>query len=284
MGITNTDIHIIEDDFVKENSSTYNLSILIGMDRFSYAIIDGQNLLTLKSYKLSSDLKSEKELHTALQDIFIEDKILKLPFGKTTVGLTNNQSTLVPNNFFQKEATNTYLRNQISSLAKQQVFIDDIKNVKAKNVYAYNQEIYFLVKGYLPNAHFCHSSTATLQGFLSLSQNTKKIYVNVKGDHLQIAFLDGKELVFYNAFSFEDEQNFIYHIVLIYNQFNLSTESVPTVLSGQITQDSKSYRILYRYINHIEFSDAPFSIRFGKKYQDIPTHFYFDLFSLGLCE
>lgn len=256
------------------------------MGRFSYAIMDGQKqLLMLKSYTLDNDLSNEKQLHTALQNIFIEDEILKLSFEKTTVGLFNNQSTLVPNKFYQKEATNTYLRNQISSLAKQYIFVDDLKNIDAKNVYAYNEEIYFLIKGYLPHAHFCHSGTATLQGFLSLSQkNTKKIYVNVKENFLQIALLEGKELVFYNAFPFEDDQTFIYHIMLIYNQFNLPTESVPTFLSGQITTESKLYRILYRYVNHVEFSALPFAIHFGKKYHDTPTHFYFDLFSLGLCE
>ncbi len=257
------------------------------MDRFSYAILDDENhLLALKSYLINADLTASKKLHPALQDIFIEDEILKLPFQKKTVGFINNKCTFVPYKFYQPEEVDTYLSKQVDSLESDQIFVDDVEMMKAKNVYAFDQEVYFLVKGYLPNARFIHNSTSVLQGFVSNQNSTsgKKIYVNVKGDHLQIVLLENQELIFSNSFAFQNEQDFIYHVMLVYNQFNLSTEFNPVVLSGQITKDSKIYRMLFRYINKIQFSKAPSAIQLGGAYHGIPTHFFFDLFSLGLCE
>ncbi len=257
------------------------------MDRFSYAILDDENhLVALKSYLINADLKASKKLHPALQEIFIEDEVLKLPFQKKTVGFINNKITFVPNKFYQSEEVDTYLSKQARSIESDQVFVDDVEIMKAKNVYAFDQEVYFLVKGYLPNARFIHNATSVLQGFFS-NQNDisgKKVYVNVKGDHMQIALLNNQELVFYNSFAFQNEQDFIYHVMLVYNQFGLSIESNPVVLSGQITKDSKIYRMLFRYINKIQFSAAPSGIQLGANYQGIPSHFFFDLFSLGLCE
>ncbi|MFK8008338.1 MAG: DUF3822 family protein [Saprospiraceae bacterium] len=285
MGIINT--NIIEDSFAKKDASKYNLSILIGMDRFSYAILDDENhLLALKSYLINADLKASKKLHPALQDLFIEDDVLKLPFQKKTVGFINNKTTFVPNKFFQEKEVDTYLSKQVGSLEADQIFVDEVELMGAKNVYAFDQEVYFLVKGYLPNARFIHNATSVLQGF-SFNQNNssgKKVYVNVKGDHLQIALFDNQEMVFYNSFAFQNEQDFIYQVMLVFNQFRLSTDSNPVILSGQITKDSKIYRMLFRYINKIQFSKAPSAIQLGGNYHGIPTHFFFDLFSLGLCE
>ena len=285
MGIINT--NITEDNFVKKDSSSYNLSILIGMDRFSYAIIDSEkHLLALKSYLLKADITSAQPLQPALQEIFLEDKILKLSFNNTTVGLINNKSTLIPDKLFEPEETRVYLQNQVASLDNHQVFVDRVSDVAAKNIYAFDQEIFYLVKGYLPNAKFFHSSTSMLNGILS-NQNgdvSKKVFINVKEDHLQIALVGGKELIFFNSFAYKDDKDFIYHVMLVFKQFDLDVENIPVFLSGQITDESKLYRMIYRYINQIQFSKAPSSINFGKNSKGIPPHFYFDLFSLDLCE
>lgn len=257
------------------------------MDRFSYAVMDDENhLLALKSYLINADLTASKKLHPALQEIFSEDEILKLPFQKKTVGFINNKCTFVPNKFYQQEQVDTYLSKQVGSIDADQIFVDEVEMMDAKNVYAFDQEIYFLVKGYIPNARFFHNATSVLQGFVSNQNSTsgKKVYVNVKGDHIQIALLENQELIFSNSFAFQNEQDFIYHVMLVFDQFGLSPELNSVVLSGQITKDSKIYRMLFRYINKIQFSKAPSAIQLGGSYEGIPTHFFFDLFSLGLCE
>jgi hypothetical protein len=257
------------------------------MDRFSYAVMDDENhLLALKSYLINADLTASKKLHPSLQEIFSEDEILKLPFQKKTVGFINNKCTFVPNKFYQQEQVDTYLSKQVGSIDADQIFVDEVEMMDAKNVYAFDQEIYFLVKGYIPNARFFHNATSVLQGFISNQNSTsgKKVYVNVKGDHIQIALLENQELIFSNSFAFQNEQDFIYHVMLVFDQFGLSPELNPVVLSGQITKDSKIYRMLFRYINKIQFSKAPSAIQLGGSYEGIPTHFFFDLFSLGLCE
>lgn len=257
------------------------------MDRFSYAILNDQNhLLVLKSYLINADLKASRKLYPALENIFSEDELLKLNFKEKKVGFINNKNTFIPNKLFQAEEVDTYLANQVGNITTDQVFVDDLLNMEAKNIYAFDQEVYFLVKGLLPNAKFIHNATSVLSGFLNqqTAESAKKVYVNVKGDHLQIALFDNKEVIFYNSFDFHNEQDFLYHVMLVFNQFGLSPGDNPVILSGQITKDSQIYRMLFRYINIIEFSNTPTGIQFGNKYQGTPTHFFFDLFSLGLCE
>jgi len=285
LGIINT--NIVEDSFIKNDTSKYNLSMLICMDRFSYVILDNENhLLALKSYLINANQKAPRKLDSVLQEIFLDDEVLKLPFQKKTVGFINNKTTFVPNKLFAVEEVDTYLINQVSSLENDQVFVDELELMDAKNVYSFDQNIYFLPKSYLPNARFVHNATSVVKGFsFNQNENTgKKVCINVKESHLQIALFDNQELIFYNSFAFQNEQDFIYHVMLVFNQFGLNVDSNSVILSGQITKDSKIYRMLFRYINQIQFSKAPSAIQLGGNYHGIPTHFFFDLFSLGLCE
>ncbi|MEM6966624.1 MAG: DUF3822 family protein [Bacteroidota bacterium] len=284
MGIVNTDI--VEDNFAKRNSSSYDLSILVGMDRFSYVIVNGdKQLLALKSYLLNADLDTSQPLQPALQAIFLEDKKLKLSYRNTYVGVVNSQSTFVPNRFFQAADASVYLKNQCTTSEEHQIFIDELQAVDAKNVYTFDREVFYLVKGFLPSARFFHNTTSLLQGFMKNQNgnNEKNVYVNVKGDHLQIALLEGKNLIFFNAYSYQTEHDFIYHVMLIYDQFNLSPENTPIYVSGQLTKDSKLFRIMYRFIKDVSLLKIPTTVFFGKNAEGIPPHFYFDLFSLELC-
>lgn len=256
------------------------------MDRFSYAILNGEKkLLALKSYLLNADLDASQPLQPALQEIFLEDNILKLSFQNIYVGVVNNKSTFVPNRFFQASDSTTYLKNQFSTLEEHQIFIDELEGVDAKNIYAFEQEVIYLVKGFLPSAKFFHNTTSVLYGFMKNQNgsNEKNVYVNVKGDHLQIALLEGKNLIFFNSYPYQTEHDFIYHVMLIYNQFKLSPESTTAHVSGQITEDSKLFRIIYRFIKDVKLLKIPSTVYFGKNAEGIPPHFYFDLFSLELC-
>jgi len=49
-------------------------------------------------------------------------------------------------------------------------------------------------------------------------------------------------------------------------------------------EDSEIYHLLYRYIRHLKIIELPQSIQFGEAVTKQNPHFFFDLFSLHLCE
>ena len=284
MGIIATDI--IEDNFVKKNTPSYNLSVLLGADRFSYAITGGDNsLLALKSYTFEGG-KNQAHLHKAVQDIFIEDSTLSLPYNKVNVGLSNHVTTLVPNHLFEEEKASTYLEAQTDQLNGKIIQTNPMVSLGAKNVYAFEKEVLMLVKGYLPKANFFHSSSAFIEGALRTAplEGTSKIYLNVYSNIIQIVLMNGSQLVFSNNFSFLSAKDLLYYVMLIFDQFKLSSDKIPVVLSGHIIKDSEIYRTLYKYIQTIEFNNTFPSISLGKNFGATSPHFFFDLFSLRLCE
>jgi len=278
--------NIIERNFYAKNTSLYNLSVLIGADRFSYAITSNDNqLLALKSFTFETD-KNQGSFQKEIQDIFIEDTTLSRPYNKIRVGLSNQVTTLVPDQLFDADKTNVYLEAQTDQLIRKTIQTNPIASLGAKNIYAYDKEALMLVKGYLPNAQFFHASSALIEGALRSGPNegSSKIYLNIHSNIVQIVLMNGSKLIFSNNFSFLSEKDLLYYVMLVFDQFKLSPKEVTISLSGHVIKDSEIYKSLYKYIQTLEFNNTSPSISFGENFQGTPPHFFFDLFSLSLCE
>jgi hypothetical protein len=53
-------------------------------------------------------------------------------------------------------------------------------------------------------------------------------------------------------------------------------------LAGQILENSEIYKSLYRYVRNIAFITPPAGIQLNASFKNVPTHYYFNLFSLKL--
>jgi len=278
---------IIEDDFIKRSTSSYDLSILVGMDSFFYIVNDGQqNVLVLKSYQFDDRVDSFEALKQPFQKIFLEDKLLQMPFLRTKVAFINNKSTLVPSRLFDDKGKEAYLEHLLRLADDDVVQVDDLPILDTKNVYAVNKPVLNIARSYFPNATFFHSFSALLLGYMKLTehQSGHNIFLNIKGNLQQITVFENNKLLFSNAFEFKNSKDFIYYVMLIYDQFNLKAESTPLTISGLIVENSEIYRLLYRYVRHINLVSTPSYLRFANKINAVPKYFYFDLFSLKLCE
>ena len=103
---------------------------------------------------------------------------------------------------------------------------------------------------------------------------------HVKGRFFQAILLKDGNLMFINTFQFQSSKDFIYYVLLLFDQFDLKQEEVNLMLSGQLIKDSEIYRLLFRYIKKVNFIQHPSFISFGPKMKTKPSYYYFDIFSL----
>ena len=276
-------LDVIEDSFIRKNSNLYDLSALIGADRFSFLVLDNnQNVIVLRSYTFEEN----KDIKTFLRKTYHQDDILKLNFASVKVAVTNSKHTLVPAKFFAKEDLAIYLKNVVDLLPTDNVDHDDLNDIDAKNIFAINQEIKELILEFFNNTKLFHGSTAFIRGTLALSKNQSghQMYINVLNRKLNIVLFEDGKLLFNNSFSFQNVRDFVYYVMLVLDQFKVDPETVPVFLSGQIMRESEIFKLLYRYIKNVDFLEAPDKLRFRSKYEALNAYKFFDLFSLQLCE
>ncbi len=285
MGTVN--FEIVESNFVKKYTDTYDLSILVGMDRFSFLVSDPQqNILLLRSYAFASGITGLDKLSDSLKEIYISDELLKQSYQTVRIGILDQRSTLVPSDLFDPEQKEVYLKNVVENIEDDTINFDALKPLGMVNLYATNTDFINQLYGYFPNAKINNAGSSLILGHRKIAENRtgRQICLNVRQGLLQISLFDNKELLFYNSFIYESSQDFIYYVMLVFDQFQLKPEGNTVHISGQIVQDSEIYHLLFRYIRHLEMMPIPDYYKLGAKGSKMEDYQYFDLFSLKLCE
>lgn len=282
MGIS---IDIYEESFVKNALPSYNLSALIGADRFSFLGYDQEQYQVqfLKSYAFHS--KEKEKTKSLIHQVYNQDTLLKSNFNKAALAINNSKSTLVPNRFFDESQIETYLGKLVDLSQNDVLLINDLPHLDAKNIFALDKGLKTIIEGYFPNAQILHASTLLISGAKELSKHRSghQVYLNVYDSSLQIVLMEDQELLFCNSYEFKTADDFIYFTLLAFDQFKLKPEAIPLYLSGQITDDSSIYKLMYRYIRHIHFIQLPNFLHFGPRVKNQTSHHYFNLYCSKLC-
>ncbi|HMQ46042.1 MAG TPA: DUF3822 family protein [Saprospiraceae bacterium] len=276
---------IIEDNFSQRNTLSYELSILIGVDSFDYVITDvGHQILALTS--TAFDPAKATLLDQIKQELEQQHPLLKNRYKNVKVACANEKMTLIPSRLYNDAERITYLSQTITLKAEDEIRVNDLPVLQAKNVFAIPIAVTELVQQHFSGARIFHLCSALLTGFrqsITPSERQFRVLVHLKGDLLYITLFDHAHLFYCNSFSYKSAKDFLYYILLVFKQFDLNPEEIPLWVSGRLVPDSEIYRLLYRYIRHLHFVRLPAFYQAGPKLSEEPAHFYFDLLSINLC-
>ncbi len=284
MGIEKYDI--IDRSYSNANSSSYNLSILVGLDRFIYSITDAENnLLVLKS-KLFESKDNYIEQKKNIKQTIEEDERLTLIYAKVVVAQFDKNTTLVPTDYFDEKNLEGYFRTVLYGNNPSLIQADSIPELKTHHVYELNKEIVNHLLTYYPQATLIHLNTALLNYLSQLngSKGGTNIFINTIAYTMSVfVFTDG-ELIMVNSYEFKSTKDYLYFVMLIFNQLGLEKSTTTIHLGGEMAKSSQIVSLLGKYYSKIEFMDRPVYMKWPNQFLNTPDHYFIDLFSLTLCE
>lgn len=261
--------------FTKNNLAAYNLFILIGMNRFSYVLRDatGGNLYL----KADLPIEMDRDIGEQLKKI---ETIDGLRYSKVKIAIISSSLSVVPMRLFDKNEAATYLSTFTSpDTIAQQLIIDEIPAIESQLVSTVSEKLSNSLLQYFPNAELKNHLTSLIS-YLHLFQKKDAgfvLFAHIYQQQLQLILFRGKTFIYCNSFNFENADDFIYYLMLIYNQFSLSTDTIPTFLSGAIEEGDLYYNAAYRFIGNLFFITNKDSI-FPKKLQ---THRLFGVLAVN---
>ncbi len=270
-------------DFKKSLSHEYRLSLKLGVNGISYLIVDGMGkALSFKQYLISDGEK----LSQSFKSFFTSENRLLLNYKSILIALDSNRFTLIPNRLFKEKDRTLYLNTSGNSEYKKEfVGQNKIAFNQSHIIFGWDDELIGLLKNYFPSGRLYHSVTAMLHGWKKQSEikEGKKVYIHVENTYFTIAFFEESELIFINRFHFKTAADFLYYVLMVFDQFELKPESTPVILSGELVENSEIYKKLYRYIRHIGFIPNIGYYEFGEAFSNLTHYHHFDLYSLKLC-
>jgi len=275
---------LLDQKFSKDATSTYDLSLLTGGNHFSYVVTSPQQqVLLLRNYVIKKG--HEQDFRFQIQALLKQDENLRQAYRTSRFGVFNEVFSLIPQRLFQVEKQSSYLSHLTNHSIGSTAF-DELQHLSAVNVYGVLPESARVKKDLFPDARQIHGISGLLSAYQRLADSGQahQVFLNVYYDQFQIFVYQSGQLQFANAFEFQTAKDFIYFTMLVFDQFKLKPETVPLYLSGTLVENSEIYHLIYRYVRHIHFLGPPSMIQLESKWDHLPRHFYFDLFSLRLCE
>ncbi len=257
------------------------------LDYLAYCIIDEkQNKYLYFGLHPFEKIYNFYFLQNVLRTKFLEEELLNKPFGKIKIGISNNRSTLVPNSLFDNNNVADLLKFNHSIASNEKVLTDDIPSIGSKNVWSIDGEIIDLLTTQFSSPLICHSSTPLVESLINenKAQHEAKLFVNVHLNIIELVYIDKGKLLLYNSSSFTTQEDFIYHILFTCEQLDIKPDTIKLILLGEIEKTSPIFEIIYKYIRNVSFGKRPMAYLYSSTFAKAPEHFYYNSFSLNVCE
>ena len=275
------------DELVDVNQSKlYYLFLQVGLDSMAYCIVDSRNnkYLAMETYTFQN-IYNYSLLAENIKIVVGKHPLLSKSFSKVHVALVNNKSTLIPDPLFESDTQKDYVKFNFTLEDDERIAMDTLKTLNAKNLFALPKSLEQVLLKLFPNLLITHHSTSLVENLITnyKNQQDKKIIVHVQLSHFEITVLEGQSLIFYNSFRHQTSEDFIYYLLFVCEQLKLNPENMELILIGEVERNSAIYSILHKYVRHIKFDSRNDNVEFSYKFNDIPRHFYYNLFSQYRC-
>jgi len=274
--------------FNKEATYKYKLSIQLSLDGFSFCVLD-----TSSNRYIAFELYSFHKVHNSqllcekIDELIKQIGWLRKSFKSVKIIYVNQKSTLVPFPLFEEKEKKLYLSISHKIEDDEDILHDKLNNLDAYNLYTIPQCLKKKLKELFPAAQVLHFSSSLIENLLikyKYQDTERKVYVHVQSGCFEMIIMKGKELIFYNSFKYEACEDFVYYILFVFEQLKVNPEIANVSLLGEIEKDSTLYQVLYKYIRNISFEERNDTFQYSYVFDEIPPHFYYNLFNLNLCE
>lgn len=272
----------------KKYSEIFELSIQFSLDGFSFCIYDNENnkLIALESYAFQ-ELDDYRQLSSEINDLVSDKALLRRSYKKTNIIFESPKSTLIPFPLFDKSEIHSYLQFNHKVEDWENIRFDKLINLEAYNIFTFPECINKTIKENFASANISNFSSSLIESLLIKYKNQNlenKVFVNLRSNIFDIIIIDGTKLKLFNSFRFRTKEDFAYFLLFVLEQLKLNPEEIELIFTGAIEKSSNLYEIIYKYIRNIDFIERNDLFRYSYVFDNIPSHFYYNLININLCE
>ena len=272
----------------KADSEKYKLSIQFSLDSFTFCIFDEKTNKFLSIESITIENPNRVDIFCSLiKQFFSAHSWLNLKFKSTNIIYETRKSTLIPSPLFDETEKDTYSDFNFTHEEDHCVYYDKLTSLDAFNLYAVPVQLKNTLSELFPDHNLLSHSGSLIECLLILYKNLpvqKRVFVNVRNSYLDIAITEGKKLLYFNSFTYKTKEDFIYYVIFVLEQLDLNPEEIELVFSGFIDKNTELFDIAYKYVRNIQFPKLTNTFRYSYIFNDIPSHYYFNLLNITLCE
>lgn len=269
-------------DYQLTNHESQHLALLMKGHNFFVAISNPSDKSLLHLEKWTLDPRKYPDLTNGVLDqLFRSQPILQQTYQSHTIGCWSPWFTFVPDAFANGDY-NAFLGWQLGDAVDHPMVQTAIPEVEAQLEYGIEPGVLEWATKHFGEESVTHAAKPLIAYFSRLNafNGKTKVYAYVTDRLLEIIVFDKNRFHLYNAYSFQQPEDFLYFVTLVFDQLQLDPEEDLLVLSGELAQDSRLYALLYRYFRNLQFTAKPEDVKLAPGLEGLDNHFYLHVMTL----
>jgi len=287
-------ISLMDETFNPENTWNYGLSIIVSETSFSTCILDYTRNKFIGLYRcvrnelpfIDGQEKATFTFRDFLQGVFNELSWINNPFKTVKIAYDGKKSTLIPTALFDPNEKENYFNFNFPKAHHEMVVADHLLAPDAWQIYVMPNHLKETLRSTFPRCKVVHHSTLLIEAVWANYKNrinTPYLFMNVRRHLFDILIFDGRQLIFFNTFNYQNAEDITYYLVFVLEQLNYNPEKIPLVLLGDIEAVDGLTELLLRYVRQIGNGRKNDAYRYSYIFNQVPPHSWFTLFNFFSC-
>lgn len=260
-------------------------SLVISPVSFMYALSTNayKNVFELTHLTLDKSPTAKGDNAAAVSFLIHNFLLHQKKLDKIHVAILNSEFTMAPEAFA--------LEREIKPLLQ---FVTGAEQTKRSQKHHLNQLNFFYgidtelatsIERLFPNVSIRHAGAVNINLLFSHhSLAQANVFLNVSEGFIELAARENKDLLYYNVFSYSNNEDILYYLLFMMEQFNLNPLQVRLAIAGERLAQDELFTSIKKYIKHVSFCVHDKTLHLGEELSTLPGHQYFTLLNQHLCE
>jgi hypothetical protein len=261
------------------------LSMLVGHHSFMYAVSTDnfKNIVELCHVEITRFINPADDLTDKISFLVHNYLLHQKKFEKVNIAFLNSEFTMVPEAFAANREMKPLLKFATGAEQVKRSLQHHLKNFNF--CFTIEQDLISYFEKTFPNVSIRHLGAVSILLFFSQhSLVNSNLYLNIGDGYIELAAKEKTELLFYNVFNFENNEDILYYLLFMMEQFQLNPIYTRLVISGQRSLSDDLIKNIKKYIRQVSFSVTDPSVQLKGELATLPQHYYFTLLNQHLCE
>lgn len=278
------EINLVDHSFDLKRTSEYHISIQLGLDGFSFCILDVSRNKYIAFRHIPLIVGKPQFLPKKIEVLFEEEEKLNASFHSVSIIYSGINATLFPKEFSGasdslKLAALTSENNRI-----EEIRTEDIPGSNYQIVYGFPHQVINLFNRKYTEFRFRHKSIPLLATVLDqVNEKKNSLLINFEKKYFRTIALKGTQIVLHNSFYFKNESDFLFHTLNVWHNLQFDAERDEVFIGGFVADDSSYIRQLKKYISNILFLKPSEDFNYGNLFEKTQKHQFVSLLNTYPC-
>jgi hypothetical protein len=278
------ELNFVDESFDLNRATEYHLSIQVGLDGFSFSILDilSRKFIVLQHIPLI--VGKLQFLPKKMEAIFDQQEKLSASYQSISVTYSTNKASLIPKVYADSElvAQIAELTNDISR--NEEISVNDLPGFNQQVIFIHPKELITLLNRKFTEYKFMHKSVPLLASAVD-QRNEKKntLLINFEKQYVRIIAIKDRQIVLYNSFYFKNESDFLYYTINICHTLQIDPERDELLIGGYVADDSGYIRQVKKYISNVYFLKPSDGFYYSSTFDKVQKHQFVSLLNSFQC-